>query len=167
MNHDPLYERLRATGWRRELTEAEAAEIRAWLNAHPEARQDWELEEELNLALRKLEDASVASNFTARVLKAVEREAAPGAPQRGFAWPVWWRSLGWLPKAAVAVLVLGLSGLSVERYQAATRHRLARDVAALGGVKPLPSPEVLQDFDAIRRLGRSPAPDVVLLGLMK
>jgi len=36
MNPDSTYQRLREIGWRRPLTEAEQAELRAWLAAHPD-----------------------------------------------------------------------------------------------------------------------------------
>ena len=42
MNPDPVYQRLRETGWRRPLTAAEQAELRAWLAAHPEQQADAE-----------------------------------------------------------------------------------------------------------------------------
>ena len=41
MINDPTYTRLRELSWQRKLTPAEAAELRAWLEAHPEARADW------------------------------------------------------------------------------------------------------------------------------
>ena len=50
---------------------------RAHLAAHPEAQADWEAEAGLNDALGRLPDVAVSSNFTARVLQAVEREIAP------------------------------------------------------------------------------------------
>ncbi len=76
MSNDPTYNRLRELSWRRKLTGAEEAELRAWLAAHPDAQADWEAEAGLNAALGRLPDAPVPSNFTARVLQAVEREAA-------------------------------------------------------------------------------------------
>ena len=89
MTNDPIYNRLRELSWRRELTAAEEAELRAWLAAHPEAQADWEAEAGLNEALRQLPDAPVPSNFTARVLQAVEREAALRERRRGARWRVW------------------------------------------------------------------------------
>ena len=67
---------LRESGWRRKLTESEQGELRAHLATNPDARADWEMESALNSALTRLPDASVPSNFTARVLQAVEREEA-------------------------------------------------------------------------------------------
>src|SRR5512137_1192972 len=99
MTNDPIYTRLRELSWRRKLTSAEEAELRFWLESHPEARADWEAEAGLEAALERLPDASVASNFTARVLQAVNREGA--AEPRRSAWRMWpW--LRWVPKAAFA-----------------------------------------------------------------
>ena len=75
MKNDAFLSLLRESSWRRKLTEAEQAELRAYLAAHPDARADWEMESALNAALTRLPDAPVPSNFTARVLQAVEREA--------------------------------------------------------------------------------------------
>ena len=115
MTNDPIYNRLRELSWRRKLTAAEAAELQAWLAAHPEARADWEAEAGLNEALGRLPDAPVPSNFTARVLQAVEREAAAELRRRR-TWQVWlrWR---WLPKAAVAAVVLGAGLVSYQQVK--------------------------------------------------
>src|ERR1035437_9606030 len=37
MTNDPIYNHLRELGWRRKLTGAEEAQLRAWLAARPEA----------------------------------------------------------------------------------------------------------------------------------
>ncbi len=160
------YKKLLETLWRRELTQAEAAELRAWLAAHPQAAHDIAAEEELTVALARLKDAPVSPDFTARVLAAVEGEAPRGAPIAD--WLVGWIARrGWLPKAALAVVVLSLCALGVHQYRAASRTRLAESVALLAKVEPLPGPDVLVDYDTIRRLGQLPPPDTELLALLK
>ena len=47
----------------------------------------------------------------------------------------------------------------------ANRARIAQSVAAFSEAAALPSPEVLQDFDTISRLGSAPAADEELLEL--
>src|SRR6266581_310146 len=101
MKNDPQYQRLLESSWRRELTEAEAAELRAWLAAHPEAQSDWMLEEGLNSALRGLSNAPVSSNFTARVVQAVERDVARRKPS---IWRRWQPRLRWIPRIALAAV---------------------------------------------------------------
>src|SRR5258708_17937194 len=106
MTQDPLYTQLREAGWRRKLTSAEEAQVRAWLAANPEAQQDWESEAAMNEVLSGLPDAVVPSNFTARVMAAVERERvrATHVPGRqGAVWRLRWR---WLSRAALAAMIL-------------------------------------------------------------
>ena len=164
MTNDPIYNRLRELRWRRKLTDAEEAELRSWLEAHPEARADWEAETELEAALGRLPDAPVPGNFTARVLQAVERELAAGPRRSG-----WWSRLRlqWLPRAALASSVLAAGLVSYHLVQNAERKKLAESVAAVADVSSLPSPDILQDFDAIRRSNPTATPDEQLLALLK
>ncbi len=76
MKNDGSFSRLRETSWRRKLTETEAAELRTRLAADPAARADWEVESALNAALDRLPAAPVPTNFTARVMQAVDRGGA-------------------------------------------------------------------------------------------
>ena len=130
--------------------------MRAWLAAHPEAQADWEAEAGLNAALGRLPDAPVPSNFTARVLQAVEREAAAELRRREGKWLTWpWRR--WLPRVAFAAVVVGAGFVSYQQVQAAHRKKLAESVAVVSAVSSLPSPDILKDFDAIRALNPTPA----------
>ena len=168
MNNGAHYNQLRESSWRRTLTEAEQAELRAHLAAHPEAQADWEAEAGLNELLSRLPDAPVSSNFTARVLQSVEREAAARGrpPLAGWAWG--WRGLSWMPKAAAAMLVVGLSLLAYQRHQVVTRVRVAESLVAVADVRSLPTnPEILKDFEAIRRLSQTTRADEELLALLK
>jgi anti-sigma factor RsiW len=162
MTNDPIYNRLRELSWRRELTSAEEAELRAWLLAHPEAQADWEAEAGLNASLRRLPDAPVPGNFTARVLAAVEREAKAELRRRNGRWLIWpWRR--WLPRMAFAVVVVGAGFVSYQKVEAANRRKLAESVAVVSAVSSLPSPDILKDFDAIQALNPTPPPDEELL----
>jgi len=166
MTNDPLYHHLRELSWRRKLTPAEAAELQAWLAAHPEARENWEAEAGLNEALGRLPDAPVASNFTARVLQAVERETASERRRRQRKWRFaeWLR---WLPRAAVAMVILGVGLISFRRVRSPHYRSLVQSVAAVSRVSSLPSPEILEDFDAIRVSNPTPAADEELLAVLK
>ena len=70
------YQALIEASWRRSLTDDEQARLDSWLRVHPEMHNEWEEESALNRMLEELPEAPVASNFTARVLQAVQREAA-------------------------------------------------------------------------------------------
>jgi anti-sigma factor RsiW len=162
--NDP-FNKLRETSWRRKLSPDEEAELRAWLAANPTARDDWETDAALTRVLDRLPDAPVPSNFTARVLQAVEMENAAAQRQPESKWKWVWRSL--VPKTAFAMVVLGIGLLSFHEARAAKRMQLAKSVAAISEVASLPGPEILKDFDAIRQLTPTPPPDTELLALLK
>jgi len=165
MMNDPLYHRLRELSWRRKLTGEEEAALRSWLGAHPEARADWEAEAALNEWLGGLADASVPSNFTARVLNALERDQA--AEARGWQkWQVRTR-LRWLPRIAVAAMVLCAGLISYHQIQLTRNQARVGAVVAIENVTSLPSPDVLKDFDAIQRLSQTPPPDEELLAALQ
>jgi hypothetical protein len=163
MTNDPLYNQLRERSWRRKLTAGEAAELRAWLATHPEAQTDWEAEAGLNEALGWLPDAPVGSNFTARVLQSIELDRAAELRRQRRKWQAWlrWR---WLPKAAVATMVLVAGLVSYQQVAKVTqRAEYAQSVAVVSDVSSLPGPEVLKDFDAILVSNPTPSADVELL----
>jgi len=163
MKDNELNTRLRESIWQRELTAAEQAELRVHLDAHPGERVDWELESALNAALNRLPEASVPSNFTARVLQAVEREAAR---PRAWSWRWNWHAL--IPRAAFAVVVITFTGLALQHHEIyRQRIALARNVALVTRGQPMPSPEALENFDAIRRLSQPQHADDELLVLMQ
>ena len=161
MIDDPSYQSLRELSWRRKLTTAEEAELRAWLMAHPEAEAEWESEAALNEALGQLPKPAVAGNFTARVLETVRLEQAAAA--RTARWGSWRWLRSWLPKAAVALLVLaaGLVSYRHER-QLVERKHLGRSLVAVAGVPTLPGPEVLENFNAVCSLNRTAADEDLL-----
>jgi len=161
-NKEP-YSKLRETSWRRKLTETEQAELRAYLAANPDARADWEMESALNAALTRLPDAPVPSNFTARVLQAVEREEAR---PHGWSWRWNWHTL--VPRVAFAAVVITFSGLAFHHHEIyRQRVTLARNVALVTRGQQMPSPEALENFDAIRRMSRPQHADDELLVLMQ
>jgi len=161
MKDDAFLSKLRESGWRRKLTEVELAELRARLAADPGIRADWELETALNAALARLPDAPVPSNFTARVLEAVEREEVR---PRGRNWN--WRVL--VPRIAFATVLVAFTGLAVHHHEIYSRRiALVKSVAQVAGGQPVPSPEALENFDAIRRMSQSQHADDELLALMQ
>ncbi len=163
--NDPAQNRLRELLWRRRLTEAEEAELRTHLAAHPKAREDWESEAELNRFLEQLPHAPpVASNFTALVLQAVERETAARTRTSHRPWQVFFHR--WLPGTAVAALALGLGLFTYEQHQLSARATMARNVAEFTKIVSASNPELLEDFEPIRRLSDpEPKADAELLAL--
>ena len=159
------YNQLKEKSWRRTLTAGEEAQLRAWLAEHPEAGADWETEIRLTDAMKQLPDATVPSNFTARVLQAVERETATAHRPRMPA--LMWVLRSLMPRVAVAAVVLGVGLISYHRYEMKRRAELVHEVKVVAGVPSLPSPEILQDFETIRRMGATPGPDPELIALLK
>ena len=142
--------------WRRPLTDVE----RAALRAQPESA----LEVRLTESLSKIPDAPVASNFTARVMAAIELEEAGSARKRSFHWN--WHAL--VPRVAVTAAILVFAGVSWQRYEVHSQHTLlAKTVASAAMAQPLPNVAALQDFETIQRMGRAAQPDEKLLALMQ
>lgn len=137
--------------WRRKLSDAERADLRT--------RPELELEARLTNALAKIPDAPMPSNFTARVLAAVELEDKRAARTR---WHWSWRLL--LPRVAVTAAILIFAGISLQRHEAnSQRLALVQTLARLATTQPLPSADALENLDAIQRMGQSAHADGELL----
>jgi negative regulator of sigma E activity len=152
MNNQP--DNMRESLWRRKLSDAE----RAGLRAQPEL----ELEARLTDALARISDAPVPSNFTARVLDAVELEEKQATRSHGWNWHFL------LPRMAVAAAVLVFAGVSIQRYEANShRAALVRNVVLLAASQPLPSVDALENLDAIQRMSQSAPADGDLLAALQ
>ncbi|HEY4417113.1 MAG TPA: hypothetical protein VGO57_15600 [Verrucomicrobiae bacterium] len=142
--------------WRRPLTDAERAALRARPDLVPEAY--------LTAALAKMPDVPVASNFTTRVLAAIELEEAQPVRPGFFHWN--WHA--WFPRLAVTTAILVFAGVSWQRYEVhSQRTLLAQSVASVAVARPLPSVAALQDFETIQRMGQAAQPDEKLLALLQ
>ena len=130
-----------------------------------ELRQNPELktEAQLTAALAKIKDVPVASNFTARLLLAIELEEKTAARTSSH-WS--WRPL--FPKFAVAMAVVILAGMSFQRYEIYSHHlAIAKSVAMVAQVHSLPSVDALENLEAIQRIGESTHADGELLAVMQ
>jgi negative regulator of sigma E activity len=124
---------------------------------------DLKLEARLSQALARLPDAPVPSNFTARVMQAVEVEESRHARHWSLGWN--WHAL--LPRVAVTAAVVLFAGLTLHHHELNSRRTaLARNVALVAGSQPLPSVEALENFDAIQRMSQ-PRADEELLALLQ
>jgi hypothetical protein len=159
MKDKPLSDEQRELLWRGRLTDAE----RARAAGRPEALAELELEARLTEALAQLPAASVSSNFTARVLQAIDREEAQSrAPAWRWSWP------GWLPRVTATALVLVCAALSWERYELfAQRSAIAHSVAQVAESSALPGVEALNNYDAIQRMSQAQPADEKLLALLQ
>jgi negative regulator of sigma E activity len=124
---------------------------------------DLKLEARLDQALARLPDTAVPSNFTARVMQAVELEEARRTRRWNWVWN--WHAL--LPRVAVTAAVVLFAGLTIHHHELTSRRNaLVQNVAILAGSQPLPSVEALKNFDAIQRMSQ-PRADEELLALMQ
>ena len=118
-------------------------------------------EARLTTALAKLPQAPVPSNFTARVLAAVDAEENRAA-RNGWRWPALF------PRIAVATAVLVFAGVSIQRYEVySQRAALAKNVARVVVTQPLPSADALENLDAIQRLSQSGHAEVELRAVLQ
>ena len=161
--NDPLPELFQDLLWRRKLTAEERATLDAWLAKHPEVREALLDDLALTSALERLPDVPVATNFTARVLEEAERVVRAAARSGPPVLAPWRRLAVWLPRTAVAALVIGVSLFGWHQHRATVRAELARsmaeNIAQLG-------PDVFENFDPILLV--SPiAPDQPLLSALE
>jgi hypothetical protein len=161
--NDQAYQKLIERSWRRTLTPEEHAAAQSYLQAHPKAQADFSAEAALTQALARLDDLPVSSNFTARVLQALEADehrirAYDRAHSR-------WRPR-WLTKAAFAGLIVSATLLAFHQHKVAGRAEMARSVAAVSNVAQLPPIEWLEDFEAIHRLSQVQWVDEDLVALL-
>lgn len=139
--------------WRRPVSATE----RAALRGQPEL----ELEARLTGALARLPNASVPSNFTSRVMAAIDREEAQSA--RGWRWRWNWHFL--LPRLAVSTAIVLFTGLGLQQYQVVHRRaELAHTLSVVASATvPVPSADVLENLDVIQHLGQTRSADTGLL----
>ena len=133
-------------------------------NEEMPAPADRELDARLTQALARLPDVPVPSNFTARLMQAIELEEARPSRRWSFNWN--WHAL--FPRIAVTAAVLLFAGVTFRHYELASqRSTLAKNVAFVAESQPLPSVDVLKNFDAIQRMGQPAHADEELLALLQ
>ena len=159
MKDKPPSDELRELLWRRRLTDAER--VRA--AGRPEVLAELELEARLTDALAQLPAAQVPSNFTARVLQAVDREDA--RPQAADGRWFWTR---WLPRVAVTAAVVACAAATWQRHEINERRTaIVHAIAQMAGSSSLSPVEALDNFDAIQRMGQAQSADQKLLSLLE
>ena len=121
----------------------------------------------LDSLLHKLPDKPVASNFTFRVLQTVAHEKPSTACRPNLWGEIFRHPMQFIPRILVGCLAFGLGVFGFQRYELATQANMASSVAAVAQVSSLPSPDILQDFEAVRHLSQTPPADQELLALLQ
>jgi anti-sigma factor RsiW len=150
------YHQWREADLKRELSPEERAQLRAYLDAHPEENRDIIADLSLNRILRQLPNRPVSSNFTDQVLQAVakvQRQEPAIVTARGWSWR---RLNHYLPRWAMAGLLIGVGLFSYRQYQLQSRFELARTVMTVSNFSTLAPVEVWENYDAIVRLSHVP-----------
>lgn len=150
----------------RKLTPEEQGRLSAHFAGHPEAQMAWEEEMSLNQLLQRLPNVPVASNFTSQVVRLAERERSR---QLRLTDSTWWQpfaSFKWIQRIALATVLLSVGGFSYYQHERLVRKEVAQSVATVS--KTLPTLEMLENFEAIRRLNQVPQKvDVELLAALQ
>src|SRR5688572_27110742 len=123
--NDAAFKQLLDTALRRKLTPEEEARLQACLAHDPQARAVWEEEMALSQLLNGLPDAPLASNFTAQVLQAVDRDSRQHRHRHA---PKLLRWLGLRRPAqqrAAACLLVVLAGLGYWQFESVRREKMA------------------------------------------
>jgi anti-sigma factor RsiW len=168
--NDAAFKQLLDTALRRKLTAEEEARVQAFLARDPQARAVWEEEMALSQLLNGLPDAPLASNFTAQVLQAVERDSPRRPALKLFRWVGLRRPA---QPYAVACLALVLATLAYWQYESVRRdkmalalHRLAPHLDNPSTAVALTPDELWENFEAINRLPQTQS-DEELLAVLK
>jgi hypothetical protein len=118
-------------------------------------------QEQVRGLLSRLPNTSVASNFTARVMQAVELEEMRRSRWRVFGWS--WRA--WVPRAAVGTALVVFAAFTFQQHNLYLHQVAIAKNAALVASQPLPSVDALKNFAAIQRMSQPVGADDELLAL--
>ena len=167
--NQPELEQLMELARRRVLTAAEEARLDTLLEPDPKAWPDRAEELFLTRLLARLPDAPLASNFSSRVMRAIELEDVQAARATGRP-PGFLR--GWFGRLAWGTAAVMLSFTGLVQYRSWQRAEYARSVTAISEVAAVPSVEVLRDFEAVQSFTRAPSAteadaDLKLLALLQ
>jgi anti-sigma factor RsiW len=166
---ESVFDELTRLSLKRELTVDERAKMEAVLAAHPELREQWDEEAALSATLKTTPDVPVSSNFTSRVLAAIDIEERATERQKR---TLSWRERLHLFRARIATgfalaVVLLWSGY---QYHDKQQEQKLADVRAFSReLASVPNPEILKDFDAINQMRQvsAVADDDILVALSK
>jgi negative regulator of sigma E activity len=148
--NDVRKEELIRLSMQRELTTEEQSQLESWLAENAEMRGHWEEERALSRAIHSLPDVPVSSNFTSRVLQAIEAEEADETRKKDSG-RHWFRLL--LPRVGWGAAVALAVALGFYEWRSTKQKQLEGALVSLPiDFAKMPAPDVLADFDAINQL---------------
>ena len=159
---DSFNQQFRELMWRQRLSAEEQSRLSDFLAAHPQLRQEWELEKRLTQSLDRLRPVPVSSNFTARVL-----QAAAKAPVQKRSWLEQFKLPRWAPQLAGVSLMLALGLFCLRQYDTSHHQQIARDLVPITRTADLPEMDWLKDYEAIDRLSKVQVGDSELLAALQ
>jgi hypothetical protein len=122
-----------------------------------------DVQRQMRTLLSRLPNAPLPSNFTARVMQAVELEDLRRSRRSLFGWNWSWRAL--LPRTAAVAALAVFAAITFHSHELYIRQVAIAKNAALVASQPLPSVEALKNFEAIQRMGQPARADDDLLAL--
>lgn len=118
--------------------------------------REWDEDIALDHLLDDLPRAPVSSNFTAQVVQLIDQERNSRRSRWADSWWSYWPAVSFARKLAVTSLMVTIGLFAYYEYQISVRQELARSVVAVGNVASLPTLDMLEHFEAIRRLNLVP-----------
>lgn len=166
MNQHELQELL-DSAWRRPLTAGELAEIQRWCAEHPDQKTEIELDLQAARCTQGLPNVAVPSNFMSQIWREIDRPVPSPSASSGHL-PFLWNWRVWIPRFAVATLVIG-GGMGAWQYrQTAQRTQVASGFQQVFQAASVPDPAMLKDFDSLRLVMETPGSlDVELLAALQ
>jgi hypothetical protein len=173
---------LREKAWQGKLTPEDQDALRNYWAAYPQAQMSWEEELKLAQLLGEIPKPPVASNFTARVMWQVHRDATEhkSKPWFGLSWLAHTRGVRTAALCACGLLLATLAGAYAyawhSRIQTAqglsafssvasagllafsNNNEMLRLTATNGVSRPVTALDIFRDFEAIRHLSYVPDP---------
>ncbi len=161
---------------REPLSPEDEKRLEIWLRANPTHAAQWDDEQRLNQLLNDLPSVQLSSNFTSLVLRTIQNEPRSKGTSTWFtlflaAKRDWLRPLAAGVGVALVVLVVYRQQTHWQRVEWVESLKLASGVATALQANPVgatPTVELLEDFDAIRRLSTvTSEPDLTLLAVLE
>lgn len=138
----------------RPLSSSEQARLRSFYLTEPDGLEAMELDVRVTQSIGQLPNVPVSSNFTAQVLRRVERAESRRQVKAGSGFGG--VLMRWVRPIAMSSALAFVGLLGYLQYQTSARVEFAESVATLSTAAAVPPLELLQNFEAIHQLSQVP-----------